>query len=144
MKVNRLIVLALLATLLVSAIGCGTAPSDAQSHLERANEYTDAEEWSKAIAEYTEALELDPNNARAYNNRATAYSRRGQVDQAIADCTKAIELDPNLSMAYYNRAVAYAEQGKKAEAISDLEEYIAVSQDPYVVQLANGLLETLR
>lgn len=121
-----------------------TSPSAAQGHLEQGDEYLAAEEWDKAIAEYTEAIELDSNLAMAYSNRAHAYAYKGQYDQAIADFSKVIELDPNDAEAYCFRGAAYALQGKKAGAITDLETCKALSDDPAVIQAANYMLQTLR
>jgi tetratricopeptide (TPR) repeat protein len=46
-------------------------------------------DWDRAIADYDEALRLDPKNAGAYAGRAAAYLRKGNVDRALPDLTKA-------------------------------------------------------
>ena len=56
-----------------------------------------------AIADYTKAIEIDPQYADAYSNRGFAKSAKGDRDGAIADCTKAIEIDPRHADAYANR-----------------------------------------
>ena len=61
--------------------------------------YWKKSEYDRAIADYTEAIALDPNDAIAYSNRGAAYKKRGEVDRAIADYTKAIALDPNYANA---------------------------------------------
>ena len=52
-------------------------------------------EYDKAIADYTEAIRLDPKNARAYTNRG-GLGRQEEYDKAIADFTEAIRLDPKM------------------------------------------------
>ena len=52
------------------------------------------------MAEYTEAIRLDPNYARAYDSRANAYGIKKDYDKAIDDCTKAIQIDPKYARAY--------------------------------------------
>ena len=47
-----------------------------------------------AIADYTEAIRLDPKYAKAYNNRGAAYKAKGQHDRATSDFTEAIRLNP--------------------------------------------------
>lgn len=67
----------------------------------------------KAIADYTEAIRLNPEFADACFNRGNAYYGKGQYDDAIADYTEAIRLNPKFAEAYYNRGNAYE---AKAEA----------------------------
>jgi tetratricopeptide (TPR) repeat protein len=54
----------------------------------------------KAIAEYTEAIRLDPKDAMAYNNRGWAYRKKGELDKAKQDFDQAEKLGstPNSSM----------------------------------------------
>ena len=61
----------------------------------------------KAIADYTEAIRLDPNYAEAYCDRAVAYSDKGDYDSTIADCTEAIRLNPKYAEAYFMRGGVY-------------------------------------
>ena len=57
-------------------------------------------EYDKAIADYDEALKLDPKNALAYDSRGVAWYRKGEYDKAIADYGEAIKLDPKNAIAY--------------------------------------------
>ncbi|MDJ0661873.1 MAG: tetratricopeptide repeat protein, partial [Crocosphaera sp.] len=57
--------------------------------------YSNLEEYQKAIADFTQAIELNPNYAEAYNNRGNAYGNLEEYQKAIADFTKTIELNPN-------------------------------------------------
>ena len=54
------------------------------------NEYSE-----KAIADYTKAIELNPNYAEAYSNRGNMYYRKGNSVKAIADYKTALQLNPN-------------------------------------------------
>jgi len=73
--------------------------------------------YDEAIAEYTKAIELDPNFAYAYNNRGVAYKNKGQYDLAIADYNRAIELDPNDADYWNNKGVALNKLGRPDEAM---------------------------
>ena len=68
-------------------------------------------EHDKAIADYTEAIRLNPKYALCYSNRGFAYDNKGDHDKAIADYTEAIRLDPHNSVTYSNRSVAYGSKG---------------------------------
>ena len=75
--------------------------------------------FERAVADYTRALELNPNYARAYHNRGLAYDQLGEIDRAIADYSKALELNPSYALAYYHRGLAYQKQGRPELAQAD-------------------------
>ena len=55
---------------------------------------------SLEIAQYNEALRINPNNAETYARRAHAYVAQNKNDLALIDLDKAIEIDPN-NIDYY-------------------------------------------
>ena len=57
----------------------------------------------RAIADFTEAIELQPDFADAYYNRGIAYHEKREYDRAIVDYTMTIGLKPDLVEAYNNR-----------------------------------------
>jgi tetratricopeptide (TPR) repeat protein len=58
----------------------------------RGNGYVLREDYARAIADYTEAIRLDPNSVAAYFGRAGAHSDQGDVDRALADYSAARRL----------------------------------------------------
>jgi tetratricopeptide (TPR) repeat protein len=74
----------------------------------RGNAYFRKGQLHRAIADYDQAIRLNPNYAEAFNYRATTYHTMGQTDRAIEDLDQAIRLNPNFAAAFYNRGVAYA------------------------------------
>jgi Flp pilus assembly protein TadD len=58
--------------------------------------------YDRAIADYNEALRLDPNKTNAYVNRGYAYSNKGDYRHARAEYEKALQLDPNNTTARNN------------------------------------------
>ena len=94
----------------------------------RANAYSDKGDKDRAIADYNEAIRLDPKDARAFNNRGTAYSDKGDNDRAIADYNETIRLDPKYARAFNNRGNAYGAKGDNDRAIADYNE--AIRLDP--------------
>jgi tetratricopeptide (TPR) repeat protein len=87
------------------------------------------EQFSKAIADYTEAIRLKPDNEEAFYYRAQDYSQFQQFDKAVADCTEAIRLKPDFADAYFWRGSAYKDLGKYSEAIADSTETIRLKPD---------------
>ncbi len=62
--------------------------------------------WFDAIAEYTLALEIDPNDVTSYVNRGEILYRVGYYDEPLQDFEKAIALDPQGKNSWANRARA--------------------------------------
>jgi tetratricopeptide (TPR) repeat protein len=82
----------------------------------------------RAIADYTQVIQLDPQESAAYNNRGLVYAELGDLMRAIADYTQAIQLDPQYAIAFCNRGVAYDYSGDVNSAIADYTQ--AIQLDP--------------
>jgi Flp pilus assembly protein TadD len=93
----------------------------------RGSAYGKKGENDRAIADYNEALRLNPKLASAYNNRGLAYSKKGENDRAIADHNEALRLDPKFASAYNNRGLAYSEKGENDRAIADYNEALRLN-----------------
>ena len=53
-----------------------------------------------AIADYTKAIEIDPNYSIAYFGRGTIYAVQNNYDLAISDFNRSIEIDPTYAEAF--------------------------------------------
>lgn len=89
-----------------------------------------ADDYDKAIGEFTKAIEMNPKDTRAYNNRGLAYSHKGSYDQAISDFTKTIEIKPDDFYAPVLRSQAYYKKGSYDQAIADCNKII--ERDPHL------------
>jgi tetratricopeptide (TPR) repeat protein len=57
--------------------------------------YNGKGEYDKAIADYTQALRINPNYVNAYFNRGNAYYYKKDYARARADYEKVLQLNPN-------------------------------------------------
>ena len=62
----------------------------------------------KAIADYNQAITINPKYAAAYCNRGFAYGNLGDYQRAIEDYTQAIAINPKYASAYNNRYYSVA------------------------------------
>jgi tetratricopeptide (TPR) repeat protein len=83
--------------------------------------------YEKAISDFSNAIELNPNNEDAYFSRGFVYSNVGKNDKAVADYTQVITINPNNYSAYLNRDVAYSDMDLKDKAIADYNQAIALN-----------------
>ena len=80
-----------------------------------------------AIADFTKAINLDPNAVDAYSSRAGLYSQNGDHDRAIADYDHMIQIDPNNAEAYAFRGAVYSQEGKYDQALADFNRAIRLN-----------------
>ena len=81
-------------------------------------------DYDRAIADYTEAVQLDPKITSAFVGRGYAHRAKGDLNGAIADYSEAIQLAPKDPIPFTNRANAYYAQGDIDRAIADYGEVI--------------------
>jgi tetratricopeptide (TPR) repeat protein len=90
--------------ILLSAAGCASKEEKSDAALERGNRALDRKDFDTAIAEYTEAIRLDPKSDAAFHNRATAYADKHEYAKAVADFNEAIRLAPDEPDSYSSLA----------------------------------------
>jgi len=91
------------------------------AYFNRGDAWYEKGEYDKAIADYTEVIQLNPKNLNAYLIRGDTWLEKGEYDKAIADYTEVIRLDPKNVGAYNALSWIYAtcsdekwRDGKKA------------------------------
>jgi len=117
--------------LFLVCLGCGRVDLNSESAKQSNNRGLEAlnkGEYDKAIADFNEALRLNPTLALAYCNRGEAWRKKGEYDKAIADNNEALRLNPNNARAYNNRGLAWGSKGEYDRAIGDYNE--AIRLDP--------------
>jgi tetratricopeptide (TPR) repeat protein len=76
----------------------------------------------RAIADFTEAIRIEPKDADLYSMRGDAHAMRQDHAKAIADFTTALRLSPNNATTYYSRGRAYALSKDHENAVKDFTE----------------------
>ena len=97
---------------------------EASTYLSRSRIWNYKGEYDKAIADYSEAIRLDPRNATTYCNRGDLWREGGEHDKALADYGEAIRLDWRCGDAYSNRGDLWREKGEHDKAIADYNEAV--------------------
>ena len=89
-------------------------------------------EWELAIADFGEALRLNPENVEAHSARGVVYAKRAQFQEAITEFTEAIRLGPADGGLYHNRARAYKRLGEATASAADFSKAQELGYPPGV------------
>jgi tetratricopeptide (TPR) repeat protein len=92
----------------------------------------------QAAAQFTKALEVDPDWVEAYVNRGQAYVFQGEWDKAIKDFDQALKLDPETFEALYNRGRVYTKMGHPDKAVADYTVALKLKKDDWQVYYNRG------
>jgi len=102
-------------------------PMNATDYIIQGNAYKDSGKLEQAMANFNQAIKLDPNNAEAYLHRGNAYLLSDKLEEAIADYTQAIKLNPQDAGPYFFRGNAYIRSGKLEKAMADYTQSIKLN-----------------
>jgi tetratricopeptide (TPR) repeat protein len=80
-----------------------------------------------ALADFDEAVRLDPGSATARVSRGNLLGDRGENEKAIADYDEAIRINPKLAPAYSNRGLSWLARGDTDRALADFDEAIRLA-----------------
>jgi tetratricopeptide (TPR) repeat protein len=125
----------ILACVIAAALiagGCsGDAPRDlrqARARYEAGAGLINQRQYDRAIEEFDQALQFDPDYAEAYCDRGIALYMKGEHGRAFEDFERALDKDPTLGKAHFHRAMLLDMDGKTDEAIKAYETFIRYSQ----------------
>jgi serine/threonine protein kinase len=102
-----------------------------RSFFGRAGAYQHLEKLDQAVADYTQAIGLNPASAMAYHERAVCLARLNQDDRALPDYDHAIGLSPNYALSWNGRGAIYLHRKDYAKAISNFTEAIRLQPTLY-------------
>ena len=73
-----------------------------RAYVNRGYTYQNIGKPKKAMADYNQAIKIDPGNAYAFNNRGLAFEKRGDRERAVADYRRALKINPKLWLTQQN------------------------------------------
>jgi tetratricopeptide (TPR) repeat protein len=115
-------------------------PEVAEVYRRRAKVLEDQRQHERVIADYTEALRLEPDHAGTWYERGWQHRRVGNLEQALADYTEAVKLEPTSWLYRKYRAMAYREKGNTQEALADYTEALRLRpEDADILEDRAGL-----
>src|SRR5262245_3810841 len=135
-----------LLVVIVGFAGCvrSTLPpaperSPADAAFERGVAALTSSAYDQAIADFTQAITLNPQRVEAYHNRGEAYRRKGDYDRALADYSQALTVNPAYAPAYYNRGIVYSNKGDYERALADYTQALTLNPQFTVAYIHRGI-----
>jgi tetratricopeptide (TPR) repeat protein len=98
--------------------------SDYLVYVNRGFAYLSKGDYDRALADFNQAIQLQPNSSFAYLNRAALYFVKQDYNLALTDLNQVIQLQPNFDLAYVKRGSVYFFQGDYDSALADLDHAI--------------------
>ena len=81
---------------------------------------------SRAVSDYTKAIELNPSRWDALQGRAWAYFKTGKAAEGLVDAQKSLQIKPDTAQTLDTRAHIYEALGHREEAIADYRRALAI------------------
>ena len=110
--------------------------SEARDYYESGADHLEADEYEAAIADFDQAIAVQPDYVNALWSRGVTYSELGDYEAAIADYDQVIALDDSDLLIYFLRADAYGELGNDEAAAADYQFILDNNPDEELRQLA--------
>ena len=143
---RRLYMLVILLLVSIGLTACGL--SDAETKYNSGVDKYGKKDLDGALADFNEAIRLDPNLAVAYMNRGVVYASKSDFDNAIADETKALDLklakSEDQATAYANRAIAYLAKQDPDKALADADAAVTANGNNAKAYLIRGTIRSAK
>jgi len=99
----------------------------------------------KALADFNQAIRLDPQAAMAFLGRGVLLaSRKRSYQRAVADFDKVLVLEPDNVLALIRRGEAFSQLGETGRGLVDLDRAVALAPGSSQAYFQRGLIHSRR
>jgi tetratricopeptide (TPR) repeat protein len=106
---------------------------------ERGKEAARRRDHDQAIADFSEAIRLDPGRASAFAERGHAHVWKGDYNEALADYAEALRLDSRQADVFYGLGLAYYSLAKYTRAVASYSDALELNADDALALNGRGL-----
>jgi tetratricopeptide (TPR) repeat protein len=108
-----------------------TNPRIPQAFNNRGHAYSAAHDSEKALADFKQAIYLQPNFEKSYASISNIYREAGRYDSALYYADKALQLKPDMPQALVNRGIAHAVGNNTQAAMTDFNKAIQLQPEMF-------------
>ena len=117
---------------------CLAAPSllhaqSAKDLYESGLAHQEKDEDDKAIADFDQALAINPDHPGVHLARGIVWNKKGEYDKAIADFNELLRICPKFADAFYNRGVVWEKKREYDKAVADYSEALHLKSNVFYV-----------
>lgn len=105
----------------------------------RGLEFRKKGQFDRSLADYNEAIRIDPKYDSAFNRRCYLRAIIGQLQLALADCNVALRLSPENAASLETRGITYLKLGYVEQSIADFSAALRINPNLAVSLYGRGL-----
>jgi tetratricopeptide (TPR) repeat protein len=125
---------------LAAAAVSAQQPRDARAYAKRGQDWSAKRDYDKALADFTEAIRLEPGSPEYYVDRGWVWHTTGKYDKAVADYNKAVQLDASYASAFLYRGLAWTGLNELEKALDDFDRAQKLDPTNAMVYWARGVV----
>jgi len=118
-----------------------TAPTTASEYTARGVTRQSAGDLDGALADFTQAVALDPKNTDALYHRGVILAAKGDLNGALADYNQVLDLDSKYADAYSNRGFVKQAKGDLDGALADYSQALLLNPKISAAYYNQGLIQ---
>ncbi len=126
--------------LLLALILCPAAAAENKSpmdHFQEGCNYYELRQYTKALASFDQAVELEPEFLMAWYNRGVILQERGKYQDALDSYDRAFAISPHFLDLVINRGIVQSELDRHVEAVESFQ--WALRMSPHSAEIWNTI-----